>query len=217
MKLVPYGRDYISRLAREGKIAAAQVNRQWYIDTDSLINFYDNSQLEIRARNEYVRELRRVELEAAALVTEASVAVEKSFTIAPYRSAVATVYVLTVGCLVGMLVWQGASVFIEIGAGSQTAALSESVTVVNPEVWVEYGEVIDSTEPLTIDNGILLLPTSTSSEVTIETLFSDPVKVLSNSTTSGEIHIESASGTTIVPYVRIPDTATVVPPNAESP
>jgi hypothetical protein len=218
MKLVPYSRDYIARLAREGKIAAAQVQRQWYIDTDSLINFYDNAQLEIRARNEYIRELRRVELESAVETADKNAAFEKSFTIAPYRSGLTTVYVLTVGCLVGLFVWHGATTFGPLMQQSQVATVSEAITTPVAEVWMEYGTVIDTTEPLTIDNGILLLPQSTSSEVNVEGLFSDPVLVTAFSTTSGEVEITAASGTSItIPYVRIPDTATVVPSRAQAP
>jgi len=34
--LVSYSPDYVSRLAREGKILAEQRGRDWYVDIDSL-------------------------------------------------------------------------------------------------------------------------------------------------------------------------------------
>ncbi len=214
-EIVPYTRDYISRLAREGKIAAAQVNRQWYIDGESLKNFFETAQLEVQARNSYVRELRRVELESADALLAALTASDEKFTIAPYRSLVATVYVLSVGCLVGLLIWQGVGVFTPSMLQSQYAALMQAPVLNTTDTdtvdtaWMEYGAVIDTTESLQIDNGILLLPTATSGEAVVEALFSDPVTVEMQSTTSGQIILTTPTGTTTVPYVRVPNSATV--------
>lgn len=69
-KLVGYSSDYVTRLAREKKIAAVQTGRQWLIDIDSLKLFSLSVQAEKRERAEKIREERRVELAKAAFVTE---------------------------------------------------------------------------------------------------------------------------------------------------
>ena len=51
-KAFSYSRDYVARLAREGKIVATQVNRQWLIDAVSLQNFAEASELEQSVRKQ---------------------------------------------------------------------------------------------------------------------------------------------------------------------
>ena len=55
-------RDYVTRLARENKITATQINRQWLIDMDSLKNFFAFSQYEMAVRKKHLREIRKKEL-----------------------------------------------------------------------------------------------------------------------------------------------------------
>ena len=50
-KLVLYSRDYVARLAREQKIVAMQVERQWFVDTVSLKNFAETAELEQTVRD----------------------------------------------------------------------------------------------------------------------------------------------------------------------
>jgi excisionase family DNA binding protein len=45
-KLVSYSRDYVARLAREEKIVATQLGRQWFVDVFSIKNFAEVAELE---------------------------------------------------------------------------------------------------------------------------------------------------------------------------
>lgn len=51
-KLVSYSRDYVARLAREKKIVASQIGRQWFIDIISLKSFAEASTLEQSVRQQ---------------------------------------------------------------------------------------------------------------------------------------------------------------------
>ena len=59
---VSYSRDYVARLAREEKITAVLINRQWMIDVGSLKNFSELSQLESEVKKNHLREIRKHEL-----------------------------------------------------------------------------------------------------------------------------------------------------------
>lgn len=67
-KLVGYSSDYVTRLAREGKIHAVQTGRQWLVDPESLKFFTLTVQAQKRERAKQIREERRAELVAANFV-----------------------------------------------------------------------------------------------------------------------------------------------------
>ncbi|MCA9359394.1 hypothetical protein KC926_04305, partial [Candidatus Kaiserbacteria bacterium] len=58
---VSYSRDYITRLAREGKILATHVGRQWFVDLDSLNNYIDTTAKETEVRKKMLSEERKRE------------------------------------------------------------------------------------------------------------------------------------------------------------
>ena len=60
-KRVSYTPDYITRLAREGKIDAVKDGRQWLVDLDSLKLFSLEVEADKRRRQEALREERRIE------------------------------------------------------------------------------------------------------------------------------------------------------------
>jgi hypothetical protein len=60
-KLVSYSRDYVARLAREKKIVASQIGRQWFIDVVSLKSFAEASTLEQSVRQQQLSNERRRE------------------------------------------------------------------------------------------------------------------------------------------------------------
>lgn len=55
---VPYSADYISRLAREGKVAAERTTKGWQVSLEALKLFMLEQQAEQRARREELRESR---------------------------------------------------------------------------------------------------------------------------------------------------------------
>ncbi len=204
-KIVPYTRDYVARLARDGKIAAAQLNRQWYIDSESLKNFFENSQLEMQARGEYTRELRKQELDlhewwSAFLETQRARRDSRT-----NRSLRKTIVVIFLGLFVGIIVSNIApkarpEVLAGMINGGQLAALissDDSGAVVDR--WYDTGVV--TVEEVSLDNprGILITPEGAMKNP--EAFFSDPVVIEDTSVTHGLIHSSSSSSS--VPFVRI--------------
>ena len=61
---ISYTRDYVARLAREGKIVATQVGRQWFVDLTSLQNFSEEASAQEAARKLALRLERKLELHA---------------------------------------------------------------------------------------------------------------------------------------------------------
>jgi len=60
-----YSVDYISKLAREGKVEATRVGRQWFIERDSLKNFVEAITAKKEADRKRLREERKREHQAA--------------------------------------------------------------------------------------------------------------------------------------------------------
>jgi len=206
-KFVPYSKDYVARLARDGKVAAAQVNRQWYIDPVSLKNFFEHAQLELQARAEYTRALRKEELELHDWWEAFVAAQTKRAETRESRVVGKTIIVIILGLFVGMLVtalapFTSPSTVAQLVSGTeQQAAVVDSVV---PDMdWYEYGQVVTESDSLPLDNGIVLFPVSGTESSTTDpaAFFSDPVEVRVTGTTSGEI--VSPSGETI-PFVRVP-------------
>ncbi len=219
---VSYSRDYVARLAREGKIAAVQIDRQWYIDPESLLNFFHTSQLELQARAEYIREMRRHDLELRDFVTIHSRKSALRERVATQRVAVETVIVITLALCVGILVHSMAVVMPAPGAlltsvlapatSLQTAALPTASTETEViEWWNAIGEITITDEAVSLDNGIVLLPVSTDGTPTTTSpgdLFSDPVRVIADED-GGVIEATVDGVSTTVPFLYIPAESTV--------
>lgn len=60
-KQTGYSRDYVTKLAREGKIVAAQIGRNWFVDTDSLQHYSSIAQTEQLIRQQHLSEERKHE------------------------------------------------------------------------------------------------------------------------------------------------------------
>jgi len=63
-KLGKYTSDYITKLAREGKVDATRVGRQWYVNPKSLEAFSNKSEEQKKVRAEKIREERKAEQRA---------------------------------------------------------------------------------------------------------------------------------------------------------
>ncbi len=203
-KIVPYSKDYVARLARDGRVAAAQINRQWYIDAESLKNFFEHAQLEVQARTAYTRALRKEELDLHAWWTAFTKTQQERQATRPQRVMGKTIVILILGMLVGLFVTSATPVYTNTSLasmvlGSQSAAVSEFQT--NNE-WYQTGVIVED-ESFKNPHGILLTPESTvGNEINPETLFSDPVTVEMTSPTAGVIYSSTTSST--VPFVKIP-------------
>ncbi len=204
-KIVPYSREYVARLARDGRVAAAQINRQWYIDPESLKNFFDQAQLEMQARGEYVRELRKQELDLHEWWS-AFVDTQKNRQVGRVgRATKKSFLIIILGLFVGLLVTR----FAPLGDPAVLASLIDSRQLAAlmtaddngaaVESWYETGEVVTEDESLLNPVGILLLPDGVSEDPAA--FFSDEVTVEETGPTSGIIYSTVSSSS--IPFVRV--------------
>lgn len=62
-QVVSYSRDHLTRLAREGKVFATVIGRQWFVDLASLEAYVENSQIETEVRKKILSQERKQELD----------------------------------------------------------------------------------------------------------------------------------------------------------
>lgn len=193
--LTTYSRDYITRLAREQKIVASQIGRQWFIDIDSLRHYETIAAIEQKIRQQQLSEERKQERFASEVVEKKIVAKHKKGRIMAGRSKILALAVLTLGIMSGTAFNQAS---LALPALDQQLASAPGVqgqnknvvAVVAPEVISEVfpqAQVLDfassSVEIKTLtdaNSGILLLPDSVtaSSSLNPADFFSDEVTVL---------------------------------------
>lgn len=58
---VSYSKDYITRLAREHKIRAVRIGRNWYVDITALKQYVEVQALEDQVRSHHLKEQRKIE------------------------------------------------------------------------------------------------------------------------------------------------------------
>jgi hypothetical protein len=216
--LVSYSRDYIGRLAREGKILAEQIDREWYVSRESLLNFALHATLEDSVKKKILSLSRKNDLEVKDFYTQkvSSIIARQNTTRA--SSLVLTLMVLMGGLLPGYLFYTNANTLVGGGSASIVETLA-SLTVTSgahsanvqsanqgtSPVWTE-GLVVESHEAIAMDGGIVLFPTVQPGDGdVVSNLFSDDVTVVVTSTTTG--FVRSADGTSELPFVRVPKSA----------
>ncbi len=95
-----YTTDYVSRLAREEKVAATRIDRQWYISEESLRRFVDNAEVK---KNERSGELRR-QRQAERLIRQQKEKVVPAQQVSKSQLALAQAFaVVMCGSLLGFL------------------------------------------------------------------------------------------------------------------
>jgi len=102
--LVGYTTDYVARLAREKKVVAKQVNKQWMINCDSLESFVLKTETNKRERKENLRLQRLQERAQVQSVEQASEARQQISLSGKYAVAQTTVLFLSL-FLVANLTW----------------------------------------------------------------------------------------------------------------
>lgn len=214
---VSYSRDYVARLAREGKIVATQIGRQWFVDPVSLDNFASVSELERAVRGKQLRDERRQERAAFEEQTEYLASLDVRVESSVPQASLKTLCVLVCGLLVGVLIHAATSSEYGSLQGLNIAAQVSYVPTAHRSGAVSTSEATERTvvdhgaemfvEALPAGHGILLLPevASTTELVAIDELFSDEVTVTYESEQSGYITPSYRSGTgTRVPFVSVP-------------
>ncbi|MFT7507682.1 MAG: virulence-associated protein VagC [Acidimicrobiales bacterium] len=128
-----YSPDYISRLAREGKVIATRVGRQWLINEVSLQHFIEDLNTEKTNRSQALRMQRRTELTAH---TQQKKTQKKKENHTSHLALAQASIVMGLGLITGLLGWTMVSNdinFSEItsGAGKMYAQIIQSI-IPNP-------------------------------------------------------------------------------------
>jgi hypothetical protein len=193
---VSYSRDYITRLAREDKIVATYIGRQWFVDIESLKAYAESKALEQEIRSQHLSEERKREQAQKALVTKKTEQQNIRVGTFSFRAGAFTAVILFCGLGFGTVLHQNAS-WLEWSAPRVVQAVDVNrAVVIQKDLNLSDGNKlnvvpVDNTEPIDIldeatseiktlgeiKNGILLLPAGTD-DVSPEDLFSDPVEVV---------------------------------------
>jgi hypothetical protein len=221
-----YSRDYITRLAREQKIVASFIDRQWFIDIDSLKQYESAVEEERLVRQQQLSEERKRERQAMEVTLQskrASTPKKRRPSISPRvgRAAVATA---ALGLLL-IVVLQNAPLekFNRQAASTPLVPATPSQAAMEPaKAESIIGEVLEfapgSKEVMTIENfeqGMLLLPyaTGTDEEVSAQKLFSDDITTMTDENGQSFVvrHNERGEVVEKIPYVIVPINSTSTP------
>ena len=217
--VVSYSRDYITRLAREKKITAAYVGRQWFVNLDSLQSYVESAALEQEVRKKQLSVERKRENELRSVTKQKHMLhMQRAKSLHGRAVAVASL-VLMAGLATGLATYQLAVApsFSE----QQVASTIDTQTpeqLSAPELATQAVTFIDSaTGQVTysqdesirslgdVRNGILLLPSNDSSS--IRDMLSDEVVVREDVSGSMVIVQVDTDGREIgaeVPFVVVP-------------
>ncbi len=212
--LVPYTRDYVARLCREGRISAEQRGRQWYVDVDSLQNFYHDALFEESVRGRVLRQERLREREVKNFL-QAAVAHEVTRLSAVGRmSHVSTAAVLLGGFCFGFLlltVLPHALYTVNYFPAALVAAQQSRPAVVPVDTYGDHS-AFETVEEFLTDQGVLIFPRGADRDraVSPTELFSDPVVLERTGSTTGVVRVEGDKGTS-VPFVLVPVTEAALP------
>lgn len=231
---VSYSKDYVSRLAREKKIVATQVGRQWYVDPVSLRSFAEMASLEQEVRKQQLSLERRkeqsVKRDAKAVKSSVSSRLNKRME----RARVAATFVLLLGMSLGVFgyIYNDSSLIASLVKVDGTVALinrdikkgeedSLPLPVPQKEPVAVYSTVIEKTdfentsEVTSIKagdvSGIFLFNKNASGtinqedEEVVAEIFSDEVAVKFTSESGGVVVYEAAPGEKReLPFVAVP-------------
>jgi excisionase family DNA binding protein len=230
-----YSKDYVSRLAREEKIVATQVGRQWYVDPVSLKSFADIAKLEQEVRKQQLSVERRREQSIKRDVKTVRSSVVSKIKRRTARAGVAASFILFLGLSFGTAsyIYAGSSVIIkDVKADGLIALMSVEDTAVSPvksedkvslsvpkaEPVAVYSTVVDRTQlknssevlPLTNSemSGIFLLNEDSHhmDEEAVADIFSDDVEVRFTHETGGVVVYKTQSDEVReFPFVAVPE------------
>ncbi len=218
---VSYSRDYVTHLAREGKIIASYVGRQWFVDLDSLKSYASDAATEKEIRKKQLSSERLEEKNVReATAKHLDLNIKKSKTL-HVRAVVTASMVLALGVLGGFisvqsnLFFQGNPVQV---ASTQGLSVSEGVkkapsTIENNSPAELLGTVPVQDDVTTrsirllgdVQQGILLIPNAGNATVT--SMFSDVVKVVGRSDGSRVVTLIDSDGQETglpVPFLVLP-------------
>ncbi len=219
-EFVPYSRDYVARLAREGKVIAVQIDRQWYVEVISLQNFFAHASIEESVRKRHLSLKRKHDLEVKEVYQSQLSAIAVKHRRVTRSAFLQTCFILLCGFSAGLSFiaaneWgdaahvQSLAQFFLLAPAAQTASVAGSAAYPFTTLQAVDTHVSVTDEALDMSRGIVVLPQHATSSDAVEDFFSDPVTVNMISTTTGEIRNTVSNES--VPFVKIPDHTVVVP------
>jgi hypothetical protein len=227
---VSYSRDYVARLAREGKIVASQIGRQWFVDLVSLRDFSTAASAFEEVRKEELRSERKRELMAKECLASLDSIAAQRIRSQRFDALVVTTAVVCLGIFTGLGLYTASlvpssklaslsySVLPQAKPATEVATVATSpfkvieepkdtlllTTVVERPVFTQREEVTPLEGGMA---GVLVFSSGTSvAEASdVEQLFSDEVEAHFTSPDSGVILYEGEAGEVVeYPFVAIP-------------
>ncbi len=218
-KAVSYSRDHITRLARENKIVATHIGRNWYIDINSLKSYEEVSKTEQEIKQRHLSEERRRDLQVKEVLrARQQVHAQKGRTSKKIATAFASL-ALTLGLVSGVLLnytigakisgqQQIATVTTSQGLSEKPQVVPESSSAMFQPDFEEDSRVRTFSEA---DSGILLLPQFSKDDVNrvqfVRNYFSDPVEVVVGENGETFVVMVDENGNPIgepIPFVSVP-------------
>lgn len=214
-ELAGYSRDHVATLARSGKIVAAQIERQWYIDVDSLRQYAHITSLEQQVKQKHLSDERKSgqDLKKELKSQKTRKATHRKVYEKNLHTSLAG-FLLFFGVMGGVLgffapeflLLTNTQIASLTGVSSQLSE-AESI-VIRDDVGRERAVFGDGSVEVSIlaDDGeaIVLLPESMQG---IEEMFSDPVELVER---DGRLELQlagksqSAIGTVVIPISEVP-------------
>jgi hypothetical protein len=193
-----YSRDYITKLARDKKILATQIGRQWFVDFASLETYTQKSALEQKVRQQELSTTRKVEREII-LQNQKNVSLASPYQtrLLRQKSALAMMFILGVAATYTLIHFSSMTSPLGMQVASSplipefknadevydVAVLNNVATIDQAPLAVDFSkESVRFSSLENFDNGILLLPYSagTTTSTKPQDLFSDDVKILTD-------------------------------------
>lgn len=193
-KLVGYTSDYVSRLAREKKIEATRVGRQWFVNPISLENFCAIANREREARNKKLRTERKAErskITAPTISNELEIIKNNQNGLQRTRAAAGAAGMVLAGVFAAVALYgvfthgiqsQSLSMYSALEGVAKNVYTSLSLGVSrqhNASVVSSEDRVVAQSDERAERDGIVIMSSSTSPEEIrrIEESFSDEVDV----------------------------------------
>jgi hypothetical protein len=213
---VSYSRDYVTRLAREGKIIASNIGRHWFVDLDSLVNYKEAVSVEQEIRNKQLREERKKEQVSHLALVSRKEKIQTQEKYLSMKAAIASMLVGTFGLIGG---WSAYSLIngemdpnlfsnnntSGIHANSNLASVSKGVDKV-PATLVASSTFSVNKISDDVSEGVLLLP-ERSLNATVTDMFSDEVQILTNNEGVQVVVRVDKDGMpvgNVIPFVKVP-------------
>ena len=214
---VSYSRDYVTRLAREGKIVASLIGRQWFVDLESLKNYAVQSQIESDLRKVQLSEERKNEQLFHKAKEQQTISQQELRISAQSRAVTASASVLALGLCAGVFAYAFFvnplvfdSVIHRPGAADNSQKVASVITSENFLAETRQDSAVKFSAKTVADfesaeNGILILPQMKSDDMT--NVFSDEVYIKTATSGKQSAVLVDQSGTGVdreVPLVIVP-------------